>query len=73
MSVNLIQWQVPVSAGEDIAITTILTVALSILLHGLTAAPLSRKYGDHVQRLGRCEEAEPVSEMPLRGRSKIGA
>lgn len=65
--------EVPMSAGEDIAVTTILTVALSIVLHGLTAAPLSQKYGDHVQGLGRSEEAEPVSEMPLRGRSKVGA
>ena len=65
--------EVPVPAGEDVAVITILTVALSIVLHGLTAAPLSRLYADHVRGLDRSEEAEPVSEMPLRGRSKADA
>lgn len=63
--------EVPIPAGEDIAVITILTVALSIVLHGLTAAPLSRRYGDFIRRMGKSEETEPVSEMPLRARSKV--
>ena len=65
--------EVPISVGEDIAIITILTVAFSIVLHGLTASPLSRKYGDRLRGMGRCEESEPVSEMPSRGRAKLNS
>ncbi len=35
-------------------------------------APLSRKYGDCVSSMGACEETAPVSEMPLRGGTKLG-
>jgi NhaP-type Na+/H+ or K+/H+ antiporter len=45
---------------------TIITVALSALLHGVTAAPLSSFYGRLVARVGECEETQPVSEFPLR-------
>ena len=62
---------VPIQSGEDIAIITILTVALSIVLHGLSAAPLSRLYGARVESMGPCEESEPVTEMPLRGRAEL--
>ena len=65
--------EVQIPAGDDIAIITILTVALSIVLHGLTAAPLSRKYGDRISGMGKSEESEPVSEMPLRGRAKLNS
>ncbi len=59
---------VPVRAGDDIALITILTVAMSIVLHGVSAAPLSRLYGDRVAGMGTCAEAAPVSSLPLRGR-----
>jgi sodium/hydrogen antiporter len=61
--------EVPVPAGEHIAVITIVTVALSIVLHGVSAAPLSRRYGERVARMDEAEETKPVSEMPLRGGS----
>ena len=51
---------------DEILQITIVTVALSILAHGLTAAPASRWYAGLVRRIGECEEAKPVSEMPSR-------
>ena len=45
---------------------TVVTVGLSTLLHGLSAAPLAGLYGRHAARMGECEENMPVSEMPLR-------
>ena len=55
-----------IGAAETIATATIVTVALSILLHGVTAAPAARRYGATVRRMGVCEENAPVSEMPTR-------
>ena len=51
---------------SEILSITIVTVALSALLHGVTAAPLARIYGRLAARLGDCEEARPVEPMPLR-------
>jgi len=45
---------------------TVITVALSILLHGITAAPLAMRYGKHAASLGESAENRPVSEMRLR-------
>lgn len=45
---------------------TIVTVGLSALLHGLTAAPLANLYGRLAVRMGECEENQPVTELPLR-------
>jgi NhaP-type Na+/H+ or K+/H+ antiporter len=45
---------------------TVITVGLSALLHGLSAAPLAELYGRHAARMGECEENMLVSEMPLR-------
>jgi NhaP-type Na+/H+ or K+/H+ antiporter len=45
---------------------TVITVALSALLHGLSAAPFARLFGRLVDRMGVCEESKPVAEMPLR-------
>lgn len=45
---------------------TVITVALSALLHGLTAAPLSDLYGRLTMQMGKCEENEPVAELPIR-------
>ena len=41
-------------------------VAVSIVVHGMTAAPLARLYGAVVARMGECAESEPVPEMRLR-------
>ena len=51
---------------DEILQITIVTVALSILVHGLTAAPGSRWYAGLVARMGDCEETKAVSEMPSR-------
>jgi NhaP-type Na+/H+ or K+/H+ antiporter len=56
--------EIPV-AGRVVAIT-IVTVSLSILAHGLTAAPATRWYGAAARRMGDCVETREVSEMPTR-------
>ncbi len=56
-----------VSPGVQTVLVTIsVTVALSILAHGVTAAPAARWYGRLADRLGDCEETKPVSELPTR-------
>jgi NhaP-type Na+/H+ or K+/H+ antiporter len=45
---------------------TVITVALSALLHGMSAAPFARIFGRLVGRMGECEESKMVAEMPLR-------
>lgn len=45
---------------------TVITVGLSALLHGISAAPLARLYGQQAARMGECEENISVPEMPLR-------
>ena len=57
--------------GSELLSITVVTVALSILLHGVTSAPLANAYGRLAERMGDCEEMQSVSEMPLReGHSK---
>jgi hypothetical protein len=47
-----------------------ITVLLSVFAHGITAAPLSNRYGARMSELKQVElapvENEDVSEMPLR-------
>ena len=43
----------------------IVTVTLSVILHGLTAGPAARWYGLMTQGMGECEEKRPVSEAPF--------
>ena len=45
---------------------TVITVALSVLSHGVSAAPLARLFGHLVSRMGECEESKIVGEIPLR-------
>lgn len=57
--------------AQELLTCTVVAVALSVLLHGVTAAPLARAYGRHLQgRLqagaGPGPEHRPVSEMRLR-------
>ena len=51
--------------GEILA-ATMVTVTLSVILHGITAAPFAARYGALARRMGECEENRPVVEMPLR-------
>lgn len=58
--------ELDIPAADTILSITFLTVALSILLHGITAAPAAKWYGDMVKKMGECEETNPVSELPTR-------
>ncbi len=51
---------------ETILSVTVVTVGLSALLHGVTAAPLANAYGRMAARMGACQETKPVEPMPLR-------
>ena len=56
-----------VPGGEGILACVVITVALSTLLHGVSAAPLARAYGALCARRGdEVEEAKPVFELPVR-------
>jgi NhaP-type Na+/H+ or K+/H+ antiporter len=52
--------------GHELLSVTVVTVALSALLHGITAAPLAKAYGKMTGALGECEERRPAEELPLR-------
>lgn len=43
----------------------IVTVGLSVVLHGVTAGPAARWYGAKTRAMGECEENRPVSEEPF--------
>jgi NhaP-type Na+/H+ or K+/H+ antiporter len=63
--------EIPTAAGDKILIITIATVSLSILAHGLSAAPAARRYGDLAAQMDKCEETKAVSEMPTRVRMNL--
>ncbi len=50
----------------EIFTITVITVALSVILHGISAAPLANAYGRMTERMGECEETQDVSDVPLR-------
>ena len=56
----------PIPGGEELLACVVITVALSILLHGVTAAPMAKAYGVFVKSRGECAETKVVSEMPVR-------
>jgi len=62
----LIVEQSGIPHAHEILVVTIVTVALSAFLHGVSAAPLASAYGRLAARLGECEESKLVAEMPLR-------
>ena len=64
--VLLILEQTDIVHETELLSITVLTVALSALAHGLTAAPLARIYGRRAALMGESEENMPVSELPLR-------
>jgi NhaP-type Na+/H+ or K+/H+ antiporter len=51
---------------DELLVITVITVALSALLHGITAAPLANAYGRLTASMGECEETQPAAELPLR-------
>ncbi len=51
---------------HDLLTITVITVALSIVLHGVTAAPFAKRYGRHTEEMGVCAENKDVAEIPLR-------
>lgn len=53
----------------DIAGVVVVTVLLSVFLHGLTAGPLSQSYGQWVQLTGAAIGTEPSVEPRSRGRA----
>ena len=61
-------------SSERVQVIVVLTVFFSALLHGVTAYPLARRYGEWLER--RCESDEPelttVPEMPVRLRHADG-
>ncbi len=64
--VLLILDEAEVPHSEEILAVTVLTVGLSTLLHGMTAAPFAATYGRMIARVGDCEETKPAVDMPLR-------
>lgn len=64
--VLLILEQSDVPHRDTILSITVVTVVLSVLLHGITAAPFARWYGRLADQMGECEEHKPVAELPLR-------
>lgn len=62
----LIVEQLGTAQAHTIMLVTILTVAMSIIAHGITAAPAARRYGALATTRGDCPETEPASEMPTR-------
>jgi NhaP-type Na+/H+ or K+/H+ antiporter len=64
--VLLILEETQIPHHAEILSITVVTVALSVLLHGISAAPLAKLYGRLAGRMGECEEGRPVSDMPLR-------
>jgi sodium/hydrogen antiporter len=51
---------------EEALLITILTVAISTVAHGVSAAPAARAYASAAEKMGPCEETRPVEEMPVR-------
>ena len=51
---------------EELLSITVVTVALSALLHGLSAAPFARLYGRITDQMGECQENRHVEALPLR-------
>ena len=63
--VLLILEQADVPHKHEILVVSVLTVGLSILLHGLTAGPASVRYGARAKAMGECAENMPVAEEPF--------
>ncbi len=64
--VLLILEETEIAHRAEILSITVITVALSIILHGMSAAPLANAYGRLAERMGECEEGKAVSNVALR-------
>jgi NhaP-type Na+/H+ or K+/H+ antiporter len=64
--VLLILEEAAIEHRDEVLAITVLTVGLSVLLHGVTAAPLADRYGRRAERMGECEENQAVMDLPLR-------
>ena len=62
----LVLEELKTEGAEKILATVVLTVSMSIILHGITAAPLARLYAKMAKEQGDCPENMTVSEMPTR-------
>jgi len=51
-----------ISGGSQIVSIVIVTVLMSIFLHGITANLFSKKYGEFIAKRGTCIEMEPIAE-----------
>jgi NhaP-type Na+/H+ or K+/H+ antiporter len=62
-----------VAGKETIYTVAMITVFLSVLAHGISAAPLADWYGKHIAALDKRDAADaetaPVPEMPTRRKS----
>lgn len=63
--VLLIAEQAEIAHYERILAVVVGTVVLSIVLHGMTAGPVARRYGEKTRRMSACEENHPVSHEPF--------
>jgi NhaP-type Na+/H+ or K+/H+ antiporter len=55
----------PSDAGAEVISIVALTVLLSVLLHGVTASPFARRYGEHTAALERGQpEVTPPPGLP---------
>ena len=63
--VLLILQDADVAHKKEILVISIITVALSIVLHGTTAGPAARWYGTQTKAMGTCEENRAVAEEPF--------
>ena len=70
--VLLILEKAQIANRDPVFVAATTTVLLSIVLHGVTAGPVSKWYGRWVAQMGACEETAPISEEPFAaaGRSK---
>lgn len=64
--VLLILEEAEIAHRHELLTITVITVALSVLLHGVTAAPFAQRYGRRAATMGVCEENQQVVELPLR-------
>lgn len=64
--VLLILEEADVPHQAELFAITVITVALSVLFHGISAAPLANAYGRMTEQMGECEEMKAVSDVPLR-------
>ena len=57
----LILEKMEIGGSKKITAVVVVTVLLSVLLHGLTAAPLSRRYGATIRTTEDCEEMKSLN------------